>query len=171
MKKITLFALFALFVGTSLNAQKVGHINSLDILEVMPERQKADEELQTQATQIRKQIEELGKQLEQKYVQYQGEAKDKSQQENQSRMQELEAEQKKLQELQTTGTKELEAKQNEKYKPIVEKINNAIKKVANEKGIAYVFDSSQQGVLVYIDEAKAVDLSDAVKKELGIASK
>ena len=63
-----------------------------------------------------------------------------------------------------TLSKELGQKEMDLYKPIMEKAQAAIKKVAKEKGFNYVLDSTTgSGVLV----ADGTDLLADVKKSLG----
>ena len=80
-------------------------------------------------------------------------------------MQEVQELQKKLQLYAQTAQKELQQKEIDLYKPIVEKAQKAIKDVAAEKGYQYVLDSSPgKGLLVYTGE----DLLGPVKAKLGI---
>lgn len=59
MKKYTLITLFALFLGTFVNAQKVGHLNSLEILDKMPERKLAAETIEKEGNAKREAIQKL----------------------------------------------------------------------------------------------------------------
>jgi len=51
-------------------------------------------------------------------------------------------------------------------KPVIEKADSAIKKVAKANGFTYIFDTST-GVILYFSE-QSVDIGPLVKKELGI---
>ena len=69
-----------------------------------------------------------------------------------------------IQQFQQTAQKELGQKEVDLLKPIMEKAQTAIKKVAKSKQITYVLDATTgSGVLV----ADGEDLLVAVKKELG----
>jgi len=171
MKHITFIALFALLLGTtfSLNAQqKVGHVNSLTIFEKLPERIKADEELQAKASSVRGELEKMAKAFETKVTTYQQNAPKQKPEVNKATEESLKAEQDKLQKFQADATKDLEAAQKEKYAPISKKIEGAINEVAKAKTLAYVFDSSQNGLIVYIDPATSVDVTTEVMTKLGI---
>ena len=56
-------------------------------------------------------------------------------------------------------------KREEKLKPILEKVNNAIQTVAKENGYLYVIDATA-GTLLYADEAN--DLQNLVRTKLGL---
>jgi outer membrane protein len=69
-----------------------------------------------------------------------------------------------IQQYQQTAQKELGQKEVDLLKPIMEKAQAAVKKVAKAKGITYVLDATTgSGVIV----ADGEDLLEAVKKELG----
>jgi len=69
-----------------------------------------------------------------------------------------------IQQYRENATKELQQKELDLIKPIMEKAQAAIKKVAKAKGFQYVLDSTTgSGVLV----ADGTDLLADVKKELG----
>ena len=80
------------------------------------------------------------------------------------RQKELADMQKRIQEYGQNAQKELQQKELDLIKPIMEKAQAAIKKVAKAKGFQYVLDSTTgSGVLV----ADGTDLLADVKKELG----
>ena len=69
-----------------------------------------------------------------------------------------------IQEFQQSASKQLQQKELELLKPIMEKAQKAIQKVAAAKGFDYVLDATEgSGLLV----AKGTDLLADVKKELG----
>ena len=69
-----------------------------------------------------------------------------------------------IRQYQAQAQQELQKKEFDLLKPITEKAQAAINKVAEALGFDYVLDSTQgQGVIV----AKGADLMEEVKKELG----
>ena len=54
------------------------------------------------------------------------------------------------------------------FKPILKRIDTAIKAVAKEYGYFYIFDSSS-GVLLFVPESR--DVTNLVKKKLGMSVK
>ena len=173
MKKYTLITLFALFLGTFLNAQKVGHLNSLEILDKMPERKQAAETIEKEGNAKRDAIKKLEEETQKKIEAFQIKADKLTEVErkDQTKMtgfqKEYETLQAEVESVKLEAGQTLQKKGEELMKPIEEKLIGAINKVAKAKGLAYVLDSSQQ-VLLYIDATNGVDLSADVKKELGI---
>ena len=72
---------------------------------------------------------------------------------------------KRMQEYNATAQQKLDQRQQELAKPLFDKVKLAVNTVAKEKGYAYVFDSSQQIMLVSPDSD---DLTEAVKAKLGV---
>jgi outer membrane protein len=83
---------------------------------------------------------------------------------NETRSKEMQDMGTRIQQYQQTAQKELGQKEVDLLKPIMEKAQAAVKKVAKAKGITYVLDATTgSGVIV----ADGEDLLEAVKKELG----
>ena len=83
---------------------------------------------------------------------------------NETRQKEMQDMGARIQQFQQTAQKELGQKEVDLLKPIMEKAQAAVKKVAKAKAITYVLDATTgSGVIV----ADGEDLLVAVKKELG----
>jgi outer membrane protein len=157
----------ALFIGMSqtLSAQaKVAHINVGELMTAMPEMKTANAQLEkiskTYDTQYNTMVEEYRGKLKK----YDQEASTVTEAVNQTRQTEVQEMGNRIQQYQQTATKELQQKQEDIFKPILEKSRAAIQKVAKAKGYQYVLDSSTgSGVLL----ADGPDLLADVKKELG----
>lgn len=156
-----------LFVGMSqtVSAQaKVAHINVSDLMAAMPEMKAAKTQLEalnkTYDTEYNTMVDEFRKKIEK----YDKEAATVGDAVNQTRQVEVQEMQQRIQQYQQTASTELQTKQEEVLKPIMEKAKNAITKVSKAKGYQYVLDSTLgSGVLV----ADGPDLLADVKKELG----
>lgn len=61
---------------------------------------------------------------------------------------------------------ELEQRRVELMKPVQDRVNNAIERVAREKNYAFVFDKSVAGALVYVSDK--YDISNQVLEILGV---
>ena len=77
--------------------------------------------------------------------------------------------QQRIGEFQQIAQQDIEKKQNELLQPILQKANEAVKKVASAGGYTAVFDTSLNA-LAYYDEAAITDIEPAVRAELGIAA-
>lgn len=164
MKKILLLAtavmLFSL--GTA-SAQKYGHVNSSEILQVMPGVDSLQIKLQAFQTDLQAMYESMMNEYQTKKDKFDREVGTMSSAVRQVREKELEDLGMRIQEFQSNAQDDLEEKQYELAKPFQDAIQNAIDKVAKANGYAYIFDTK---ILLYYDNGD--DITPLVKKELGI---
>ncbi len=164
-KKLILAAFFTIGLVVSANAQKFAHIDTEKLLREMPETKA----LQTELEKLRKthadDINGMVKKFEAKVKKYEAEGKSQTQEVNQKRAIEVQQDRKKIAEAEQIASQDMQKKYQEKTIPIIKKAEEAIKKVAAEKGFIYVFDASPgKGLLVY---DKGEDIYNAVKAKLG----
>lgn len=170
MKKFkTIFMTIALTVGSMTFAQaqdsQVAHIAAQDLIEMMPAYKAAMTELEQLQNTYSASIEDMMKEAQALNQKYQTEASTKTDEENAERARELEQTKNKILEYRQNASQQLQQKEMELLKPVLEKARAAIQKVAREKDYEYVLDSTTgTGVLL----ADGYDLLPAVKKELGI---
>jgi len=152
MKNLAIVILVTIISIGGVNAQvknKFGHINSQDLLDIMPEK-----------------IEEFGKQLQNQLQTMSGEreAKVADYMENEANMSEIIAQTKaeeiqmldqRIQAFQQNAQQSLAKKESDEYKPILDKARKAIEDVAKENGFTYIFDVSG-GSLLYQPESDNV---------------
>lgn len=169
MKKFrSLFVAVVLFIGATsfMNAQaKVAHIDTQVLVEAMPEMKSAQNQLEKLQKTYDTEIKSLAKELDTKYKQYEMEADSKTAEQNQKRMEEVQGMQQNIQAYRQKALEELQKKEVDIYKPILEKARVAIQKVARAKGFEYVLDSATGNGVILAD---GKDLLPDVKKELGI---
>jgi len=154
-----------LFIGaTSFTAAQsnVAHINKQDLIKAMPEYTLAQAEIEKLGKTYEATIQGSLKELDTKLKQYNAEAEGQSQEENQKRMQEVEGMKQSLGQYQQQAQKDLQEKEFNLLKPIVEKADNAIKSVAKTQGFQYVLDAA----MLIVADGK--DLMVDVKTQLGI---
>ena len=72
-----------------------------------------------------------------------------------------------IQQFQQTASGDLQQLQASLFAPIFEKAKNAIAKIAKDKGLSFVFETSTNP-LAYINEAQGVDLMPLAKAALGV---
>ena len=165
LKKVVIALVFLIAATGFVNAQsKVAHINVSELLAEMPEMIAAQAELKKLSETYRVDIESSMTELKNKYTQYSNEASAMSEEENQKRALELQGFEKNIGEAQQAAQQELSKKQAELFKPISDKAQAAIEKVAAAQGYDYVLDSTQGGGVII---AKGKDLLVDVKQELG----
>ena len=172
MKKtiaITLVAAFAFF--GSVNAQqKIGHINSLEILQAMPEFKQMNSDVEKQKASYQKALESMYGDYEKKQKEVQGLSQDKSTPDAilENKIQELQDLQKRIQDFEGKVNDELQKLQQEKLKPINDKYLKAVKEVATASGYSYVLDVVS-GAVAYFPEGSD-DVTPLVMKKLGITA-
>jgi outer membrane protein len=171
MKKylgIVLVALMFSFSGAYAQKSdlKFGHINSNELLSLMPERDSARKELQDYSMMLQQEMEAMQVEYQNKvnaYLEKQESYSDLVRRSKESEIQEL---QRRVQEFQQTAQEDLQRKEQELFQPIMEKAENAIQKVSKANGFTYVFDLSAGSVVYFSDQS--IDVLPLVKKELGI---
>ncbi len=167
MKQLkTLFIAIVMFFGAQVaSAQtKVGHIDVSALMTTMPAMKAAEAQLNKLREGYDTEYKKLVTEYQTKAAKYQQEAETAGDVLNQTRSQEMQDMGTRIQKYQDDASKSLQDKSVELQKPLMEKAQAAIQKVARAKGIQYVLDSTVgSGVLL----ADGVDLLADVKKELG----
>lgn len=166
MKNIkTVLIAIVLFTTAFVSNAQVAHINSEELVAAMPETKAMQEQLKTLGQSYDTEYKAQVNALKAKAARYQTESATKTNEENAKRQAEIEENQKKLQLYMSSASEELQKKQFDLLKPIIDKAQKAIQDVAKEKGIKYVLDSTPgKGLIVFDGE----DLMAAVKAKLGI---
>lgn len=165
LRTLLVIAFVAVGFASEANAQKVAHINRQEVMAALPETKALQDELQKLGETYGQEIQAADAALKAKLQKYEAESAAQSQEENQKRLQEVQSDQGKIQQLQRAAQEELQKKENEALAPIFEKVANAIRDVANEKGIVYVFDISMGNPIIY---EKGMDITKDVLAKLGV---
>ena len=167
MKQLkTLFIAIVMFFGAQVaSAQtKVGHIDVSALMTTMPAMKAAEAQLNKLREGYDTEYKKLVTEYQTKAAQYQKEAETAGDVLNQTRSQEMQDMGTRIQKYQDDASKSLQDKSVELQKPLMEKAQAAIQKVARAKGIQYILDSTVgSGVLL----ADGTDILADVKKELG----
>ena len=148
MKKILFVAVASLF-ATAAFAQDVttGHVNTTELIQLMPAMDT-----------VRTRLDEAQKEANETYG---------------AMMEEFQSKNATFQQKQASWTpaikaskeKELQQMQQNLQAPIYQKVNEAIKTIAKDKKLAYVFDVNS---VLYVDPAQSIDLTPELRVILGI---
>lgn len=162
--------LFIAFIAIALASpvfaqQKFGHVDSAALLELMPEKKKAEAELESFAKEFETALQDMAKEYEGKIQSFQANEKSMVETVRNTKMREIADLERRIQEFQQQAQDEISKKEQEVLTPIIDKARKAIDEVAKEKGYTYVFDSSL-GVLLYADDSE--DVMADVKAKLGL---
>lgn len=162
---ISAFAMALSFDSAAQKSAKMGHINSNDLLLIMPERDSAEAKLKTFAQELELQLTKMSGEYEKKYTDYQANVSVMNEVVRASKEEEIMELQKRIQDFQQKAQQSLQQKETALMEPLIEKAKKAITDVAKENGYTYVFDSSVGALIHYPD---GDDLLPLVKKKLGL---
>lgn len=170
MKNLTKIVIIVILVGFTTvsfaqKKQKFGHIDSNELLKLMPGRDSAMNKITDYAKTLENQLKGMQSELETKYQTYLSNEANMTELIKQTQQKELQDIQARIEAFQTSAQDELEKKQNELLKPIIDKAKAAIEKVGKDNQYTYIFDAGM-GVLLYSDPTE--DILPMVKKELGL---
>lgn len=163
--KLTLAAAL-LLSASSLSAQKLGRINSQEILLAMPESKEMETNMQAFVKDLQDNLETIAVEFNQKYLDFQKNVESYSDSVRQLKSKELQELQNRREEFEQIAQQDIQKKQQELMTPIIEKAKAAIDKVAKENGYLVVFETNS---LASFDETALTDIAPQVRKELGIA--
>ncbi|MBK8954473.1 MAG: OmpH family outer membrane protein [Saprospiraceae bacterium] len=152
------------FYAQQVSAQKVGHVNSVLLIDSLKEANQASIALKQYEQSLAKTGEEMIASFQQKLKQYQEESKKGNFTINQQKQKEseLEVDQNAIVNYRESMRSSLDKKRQELVKPILEKINNALKEIGKEEQYQFIFDSSV-GMLFF---RESDDLFSKVFKKL-----
>lgn len=165
-RTLLLAVTFILGATAFTNAQsKIAHIATQELIEEMPSYKSAMTQLEKLQRTYDTEIRELVTEAQNTMQRYEAEAQSKTDEENSKRANELQQTQRSIGEYRENAMQELQQKEVELLRPIMEKARTTIQQVARDQGFEYVLDSTTgTGVIM----ADGYDLMDDVKAELGI---
>lgn len=169
--KLTKSSFFLIVFGMVLSnglfaqTQKIGHVNTQEILALMPEIKVADGDLQKYQAQLEGQLKSMGAEYQAKVQDYQSQEAIMADAIKKSKAKEITDLQERIQDFQQTAQESIQKKKEELYSPILKKTEEAVKEVAKENAYNYILDTAS-GIVLFSSES--TDISILVKKKLGI---
>lgn len=166
---VALLGLAGFQTSNAQTAKKIGHVALSEIVQLLPEKAAADTAYARYSQELEKEYYAMEADYTKMLTDYQNSMKAGALSPEMQKIKEekLAAKQQELQVFaQQTIPNELQEKQYKLTLPLIEKVEKAVKDVAKEKGVAYVFDRSE-GQLIVWDDADALD--NEVKKKLNIS--
>jgi outer membrane protein len=166
MKRIVLLLACSLFIGSvAFGQNKLGYIDSRELLSLMPEVKKADSNLQAYQKSYQDQLEDMGKEYQKKVTDYQAQEKTMTDAMKEVKVKEIQQLEERIQSTQQSAQEKIAKKKEELFSPILDKADKAIKDVAKANNYDYVFDASA-GALLYAKDSD--NILPLVKTKLGI---
>jgi outer membrane protein len=167
MKKIIILLVICFPISLFAQEPKFGHINSVEILSLMPEQAIIEKTINDLNTQWNHELTKLRDEYYVKIKEYQDKLNSNMPESikaaRQSEIAELE---KRIASLQKTANVDLQKKQQDLFAPVIERVKKAIEEVGIENDYLYVFDLSTQGII--FKSPKSNDITQMVKKKLDL---
>jgi len=154
-----------IFLSSSAFAQKFGHINSNELLMLMPERNQVESEIKAYASELEAQLSAMTKEYQTKVSDFQAKEASMTDMIRKSKINEITDLEARIQEFQSGAQQDLQKKEETLLKPIIDKAKKAIEDVAKENNYTYIFDSGV-GVLLYHKDSE--NIMPMVKKKMGL---
>ncbi len=156
-----------LLAGSSIFAQnKLGHIDSKTLLQIMPEMEQAQKQLKAKATEYEKQIKELSTEYSSLIEKFKQEGQNMSDAVKQTKLKAIRDCETRLQNFDQYAKNDLAKLQRTLMEPILEKAKKTINEVGKENNFTYIFDFSNGGILY--KSPNSIDIMPLVKAKLGI---
>ena len=164
MKKILTTALIAL-TFSAFSQVKLGHINSAELMRMMPELEAAEQELQALNRDLEVQLRTMVTELENMYNDFQANQQQWSELIRSTRVRAIQDLEGRIQEFRQNSEAGFEQERNRLFTPIIEKARKAIEDVAKEHKFSYIFDTSG-GTLLYATDSENV--LELVRRKLNL---
>lgn len=162
IKTLLIAAILILGAGNTMNAQaKVAHVDVSEIMSKMPAMLDAQNQLQKLSGTYDAEYKKMVDEYQVKIKKYEAEAATVTDAVNGERSKEVQDMQKRIVDYRDNAQKELQQKETDIVKPLMEKVRASIQKVGKAKGFQYVLDGS---TLLLAD---GPNITADVKKDLG----
>jgi outer membrane protein len=162
IKTLLIAALFIFGANQTTNAQaKTAHVDVSEIMAKMPAMLDAQKQLETLSGTYDGDYKKMVEEYQAKLKKYEAESATVTDLVNGDRSKEVQDMQKRIVDFRDNAQKELQQKESDIVKPLMEKVRASIQKVGKAKGFQYVLDGS---TLLLAD---GPNLTADVKKDLG----
>ncbi|CAC9974259.1 hypothetical protein ASE21_15410 [Flavobacterium sp. Root901] len=162
IKTLLIAAILILGASNTMNAQaKVAHVDVSEIMSKMPAMLDAQNQLQKLSGTYDAEYKKMVDEYQTKIKKYEAEAATVTEAVNGDRSKEVQDMQKRIVDYRDNAQKELQQKETDIVKPLMEKVRASIQKVGKAKGFQYVLDGS---TLLLAD---GPNITADVKKDLG----
>ena len=168
MKKFLIAIAAAMLCGLSASAQKFALVDMEYILKNIPDYEMANEQLNQVSLRWQKEVDDLAKEAENMYKNYQSDMVFLTDEQKKTKEEEIVTKEKEVTELRYKyfGPEgELFQKRQSLIKPIQDDIYAAIKKVCEERGYQVIFDRASSQSIVFA--SPRIDISNEVLSKLG----
>ncbi len=166
IKTLAIVAALLTFTSTTVNAQKIAHINRDSLISKMPEWKQAQDSVKAYAAELEQLIAGMSNEYQAKLTSYEATYKDLPEISRAAKEQEIKDLGQRIQDVQQRAQMDYQNLTTSLTEPIYEKANNAIKAVAKKNNYRYVLDTSSQVIIYYQDSD---DIFVLVAKHMGLS--
>jgi len=162
--------LFGILLGSILqlpaqHTLKFGHVNSTQLLSLMPETKNADSTLQKFGASLESQLKTMTAEYQNKIAEFKSKEAAMAEPIRDAKLKEISDLEERIQSFQESAQSSMQKKEEELYTPILKKAEEAINAVAKENKYSYIFDTGARSLL-YAQESD--DVLSLVKTKLGL---
>ena len=166
LKKIALLVvMFALPLGAMAQA-KFAHMNSQEVITVMPEFTKAQADLDAMSKKYQDEMQRTNEEFQKKYQEYLVQQDSLPKNIAERRQKELNDMAQRQEQFQREAYQSMQKAQQDAMAPIYKKLDEAIQAVGKAEGVVYIFDLARTPIPFV--GAQSVDVTAKVKTQLGI---
>ena len=166
LKKIALLVvMFALPLGAMAQA-KFAHMNSQDVIAVMPEFTKAQADLDAMSKKYQDEMQRTNEEFQKKYQEFLAQADSLPKNIAERRQKELQDMAQRQEQFQQEAYQSMQKAQQDAMAPIYQKLDEAIQAVGKAEGVVYIFDLARTPIPFV--GAQSVDVTAKVKTQLAL---
>lgn len=164
MKKL-IVAAFVLAGSSVFAQQKIGHLNSAEILQALPEYKQMTDAVEKKKGEYTKIMESMYGEYEKKSKEIQEQGDKMTQVILDTKVQEVRDLENRIQSFEQKAQSDLQTYAQELMKPLNDKYVKGVKEVAKAEGYSYIFDIAAGGVVYYPETGS--DVTSLVKAKIG----
>lgn len=146
---------------------KFGHINSQELIALMPERDSAVVKLEAHANELEAELQALQNEFKIKYNEYNQKQATWVAAVLESKTKELQELDGRIQQYQQTASQEYQQLQQVLFAPVFKKANDVIQQIGKDKVMIYIFDTSA-GSIPFINAEISIDVLPLAKAAMNI---
>ena len=164
---LTLIVIATVMCASTLNAQNnVAYVNTLDIINSMPDKTSATERLNTLSENYKQELQVMQNEYNKKYSDFITYQENLAESIKLRRMQELTDLENQIQEFTKIAQKDIEEHEQQLLEPIKLKVKEAIKTVGIEQNYTVIYDLDNPSIMFVTPNA--IDANQLVKSKLNI---
>ncbi len=166
LKKFVPLAILLVLPLGAMAQTKFAHMNSREVILVMPEYTKAQADLEAMSNEYQTEMQRTNDEFNKKYQEFLEQADSLPKNIAERRQKELQDMAQRQEQFQQEAYQSMQKAQEDAMTPIYQKLNDAIQEVGKAEGVLYVFDLARTDI-PYVG-TQSVDVTAKVKAQLGI---